>query len=91
MPRRPSKHTRPARPLNTARYTAKRTLRDGIFLFREVPSDRAVKHYTCPCCNSPIRPGTTHVVAWPEEPSLGFESGVEQRRHWHQHCWRQQR
>ena len=91
MARRPSKHARSARPLLTGRYTTKRALRAGVFVFREVPADRAAKLYTCPGCNSPIRAGTAHIVAWPEEPGLGFDSGVEQRRHWHQHCWRQQR
>ncbi|MDO5091973.1 MAG: hypothetical protein Q4D79_00900 [Propionibacteriaceae bacterium] len=91
MARRPSKHTRPARPLNTARYATKRDLRAGVFLFRDVSADRAAKRYTCPGCNNPIHVGTAHIVAWPEEPSLGFDTGVEERRHWHQHCWRQQR
>jgi hypothetical protein len=38
--------------------------------------------YRCPGCDQEIRPGTPHVVVWPDG-----ESGVEDRRHWHTSCW----
>ena len=46
-----------------------------------VPGVRAGKTYICPSCDAPIAAGVGHVVVWPEEQ-------VEERRHWHQHCWR---
>lgn len=88
MARRPSKHTRVPRPLNTARYAVKQLKGQVTFLVREVPAERALKVYLCPGCNTSIPVGVAHVVAWPEEPGLGYTSGLEQRRHWHQHCWR---
>ena len=42
---------------------------------------RARKDYVCPGCDGTIAPGQGHVVAWPE-PFL------DDRRHWHHHCWR---
>lgn len=39
--------------------------------------------YTCPGCTHEIRPGTPHVVVWPDD-GLG---GVDDRRHWHSRCW----
>lgn len=86
--RRPSKHLRAPRPLDTSRHASKRSTRSGTFLVRDIASDRATKVYTCPGCQNPIRVGMAHVVVWPEAPGLGFDSGVEQRRHWHRHCWR---
>lgn len=86
--RRPSKHLRPPRPLNPERHATKRTTRDGTFLVREVPADRALKPYVCPGCSNQIAVGTAHVVAWPETPGLAHRSGLDERRHWHKHCWR---
>lgn len=87
MARRPSKHLRAPRPLDPARHTQKRTLRSGTYLVRSVPGARAKKTYRCPGCQQSIRPGVSHVVAWPEEPGWGSVSGLEERRHWHNHCW----
>lgn len=44
--------------------------------------------YVCPGCLRDVGPGTSHVVAWPEEGSFGTEVGVTARRHWHSECWR---
>lgn len=46
------------------------------------------KEYTCPACLHPIRVGTAHVVAWPEQQPFGLPEGLEARRHWHVECWR---
>jgi hypothetical protein len=46
-----------------------------------VPAFRATKAYVCPDCQGTIAARTGHVVAWPE----GL---VDDRRHWHLHCWR---
>ena len=51
------------------------------FLFRRVSGSAADKSYRCPGCDQEIRPGTPHVVAWPEH------SGADLRRHWHSACW----
>jgi len=48
---------------------------------RRVPAYRAGKAYVCPACHNRIPPGVGHVVVWPVE-------WVEDRRHWHLHCWR---
>ncbi|MTV26965.1 hypothetical protein FTX61_16310 [Nitriliruptoraceae bacterium ZYF776] len=53
---------------------------DGYEVDR-VPAFRAAKGYVCPGCGNPIPPRTGHVVAWPD----GL---VDDRRHWHLHCWR---
>lgn len=86
--RRPSKHLRPPRPLNSERHATKRSTSYGTFLVRDVPADRALKPYTCPGCSNQIPAGMAHVVAWPEIPGFGSDSGLDDRRHWHKHCWR---
>jgi hypothetical protein len=53
---------------------------DGFEVHR-VLGARAGKDYVCPDCYVPIAAGQGHVVAWPLDD-------VEQRRHWHLHCWR---
>ncbi|MDO5066299.1 MAG: hypothetical protein Q4D96_03345 [Propionibacteriaceae bacterium] len=88
MARRPSKHLRPPRPLDTSRAARREHRQAGSYMVRDVPAHRAEKSYTCPGCQSVIPAGMAHLVAWPEEPGLGFASGIEQRRHWHTHCWR---
>lgn len=86
--RRPSKHLRPPRPLNRAAHASKRSTRSGTYLVRDVPAERALKPYTCPGCSNQIAVGMAHIVAWPEDPGLGHASGLDERRHWHKHCWR---
>ncbi len=86
--RRPSKHLRPARPLGSGHATSA-SKADGRWIVRSVTGASAGKSYTCPGCHLTIPPGTPHVVAWPAEPSLMSRSGLEERRHWHSHCWRQ--
>lgn len=88
MARRPSKHLRPARPLDTAPFARREAKRSGCYLVRNIPAGHSSKTYTCPGCTKAIPAGMQHLVAWPEEPALGFDTGVEQRRHWHPHCWR---
>jgi hypothetical protein len=48
---------------------------------QRVPAFQATKRYVCPDCGNDVPPGQGHVVAWPE----GL---VDDRRHWHLHCWR---
>lgn len=88
MARRPSKHLKAPRPLTASQNVSKRTTSAGVYLMRHVPAARALKTYVCPGCHSPIQPGVAHIVAWPEEPRSGMQTGLEERRHWHSHCWR---
>jgi hypothetical protein len=55
---------------------------DGDWVVRQVPGEAAVKLYRCPGCDQEIRPGTAHVVVWPEQTP-----GLQERRHWHNACW----
>jgi hypothetical protein len=48
---------------------------------QRVPGFQATKRYRCPSCGYDIAAGQGHVVAWPE-------GVVDDRRHWHLHCWR---
>ncbi len=56
---------------------------DGSWVVRHVPGSAAAKTYRCPGCDQEIRPGTAHVVVWPEQTP-----GLAERRHWHNACWR---
>lgn len=86
MAKRPSKHTRPVRPLSPG-HASGAAKRDGAWIARSVTGAATVKTYTCPHCARPISPGTPHVVAWPSEPEWTSQSAVAERRHWHSGCW----
>jgi hypothetical protein len=45
---------------------------------RRVSTD---KSYRCPGCDLEVRPGVWHLVVIREDVP-------DQRRHWHEHCWR---
>lgn len=91
MARRPSKHTRPARPLSLGLSQTSAQKSDGRYVTRPVTADRATKVYTCPGCQQAIHRGIAHIVVWPAEPPLGAQSGSEVRRHWHNGCWNRRR
>ena len=74
MPRRPRRVA--ARPLSVP--TAEQ-VEDG-FVVRRVAGAAASKVYRCPGCDHEVRPGTAHIVAWPE-------GAPDDRRHWHTPCW----
>jgi hypothetical protein len=57
------------------------------YVVRRVTGSAATKPYRCPGCHQVIRPATPHTVAWPVVGSLLAESGLEERRHWHNGCW----
>jgi len=90
MARRPSKHTRPPRPLGVGHATAE-VKSDGRWVVRSVPGSAATKTYRCPGCDQLITAGVPHIVAWPAEPSWTASSGLEERRHWHTSCWQRRR
>ena len=53
MARRPSKHTRPARPLGAGHASAAAKA-DGRWLVRSIPGASAAKTYRCPGCDQVI-------------------------------------
>lgn len=86
MPKRPSKHVRPARPLSSS-HAAGVDKADGRWMTQTMPARAAIKEYRCPGCERLIPLGTPHVVVWPVVASLGFANAVDERRHWHTSCW----
>jgi len=90
MPRRPSKHTRPARPLSPGLAAAVETgpATGERWVVRSVSGAAATKPYRCPGCLQVIAPAVPHLVVWPAETGLLGEGGVADRRHWHTPCWR---
>jgi len=91
MPKRPSKHLRPARPLNSGSFAALVEKADGQWMVQTMPVDLSTRRYACPACGLVIAEGTAHVVAWPRDPSIGSPSAVGERRHWHTSCWQRKR
>ncbi|MFT7840131.1 hypothetical protein Q5530_28650 [Saccharothrix sp. BKS2] len=84
MPRRnrPDRRDEP-RPVGGHGWAHAENAPDGNWLVRSVSGAATTKTYRCPGCDHEIRPGTPHVVAW---PAADYGS-VEDRRHWHRHCW----
>lgn len=64
------------------------TKRGRRFVVQPIGASSALKEYRCPGCQLIIPPGQAHVVAWEEEGLFGSERAVDERRHWHNHCWR---
>ena len=58
------------------------------YVVRPVTGSAATKPYRCPGCDQLIRPATPHTVAWPVTPSMFSQTGLDERRHWHNGCWR---
>lgn len=84
--RRRSKHARPHRPLGD-HHPQSETRASGDFVVRRIPAGRSEKSYRCPGCDHLIAPGLAHVVVWPQTPSIGTQQAIDERRHWHTHCW----
>ncbi len=61
---------------------------EGEWHVRHVPASGARKVYTCPGCGRSIPVGVAHVVVWRTDALFGDRRAVEERRHWHQKCWR---
>ena len=67
------------RPLPVQRYEEF----EGIeYVVRPLTGLASTKPYRCPGCEQEIRPGTPHVVVWPE-----YDLDAGERRHWHTACW----
>ncbi|HEX4814041.1 MAG TPA: ATP/GTP-binding protein [Nonomuraea sp.] len=56
---------------------------DGEWKVRRLTGASSAKDYRCPGCDQEIRRGQPHLVTWPN-----WAGGDEERRHWHQACWR---
>ncbi|PDQ36178.1 MAG: hypothetical protein B5766_02705 [Candidatus Lumbricidophila eiseniae] len=52
-----------------------------------ISPQQTVKSYLCPGCGNRIAVGVSHVVAWRADGVLGDTADLENRRHWHTHCW----
>ena len=61
------------------RLPAGERVEDG-FVVRRVAGTASARSYRCPGCDQELRPGTPHVVAWPD-------GQPDDRRHWHTACW----
>lgn len=57
---------------------------DVDFSVRNISAGQSTKTYRCPGCDQEIMPGTSHIVAWPQD----YGAGADDRRHWHTNCWR---
>lgn len=90
MSKRPSKHLRAPRPLLGTWPTVVEKA-DGRWIVRPVTASSATKPYRCPGCDLVIPVALAHTVAWPDVPTLGSTSGLEERRHWHTACWSRKR
>ncbi len=58
------------------------------WIVQPIGAASAVKAYTCPGCSLEIAPGVAHLVAWRADDMFGDDAAIEQRRHWHTHCWK---
>ena len=54
------------------------------WVVRQLTGATSERTYRCPGCVQEITPGTAHVVVWPAD-GLG---AVDDRRHWHNACWK---
>lgn len=90
MPKRPSKHLRPPRPLSSS-FASAADKADGRWMTQTMPGQAATKAYRCPGCDQVIQVGTPHVVVWPHVPTVGSSRAVDERRHWHTSCWNRRR
>lgn len=55
---------------------------------QNISSVNAQKVYICPGCHLEILPGTAHLVAWRNDGLMGEAADLEERRHWHETCWK---
>ena len=69
-------------------YRRVESKRGTRYIVQPIGAKNALKEYRCPGCDNFIAPGVAHLVAWEDESLLGPTRAVEDRRHWHNHCWR---
>lgn len=64
-------------------------VRRGVpWTVQPISPQRAQKPYRCPGCGRDIQPGTAHIAAWRADSILGDARALDDRRHWHSHCWK---
>jgi hypothetical protein len=81
--KRPSKWSRPARPLGTEAGGERGESWRGVdYRVRAVAGNGSGGPYRCPGCDQALAAGTPHVVAWPAD-----DPEAADRRHWHASCW----
>ncbi|HEX9124139.1 MAG TPA: hypothetical protein VF984_12435 [Actinomycetota bacterium] len=78
MPRKNRRAPEQPEPVRMPQSTAPSWALVPGFDVRRVSGD---KRYVCPGCQHPIRPGLWHLVVVPE-------GAPDERRHWHEACWR---
>lgn len=64
---------------------------DGDWFVQYIPAINAIKSYKCPECERQISPGTPHLVVWQQDHMFGKARAIQERRHWHKHCWETRR
>lgn len=79
-------------PLNVERLKSgsrrTETKRGYSYTVQPISAVGATKEYTCPGCQLGIDPGVAHVVAWRNDGLMGEAADLNERRHWHTHCWK---
>lgn len=90
--RRPSKRDAEYEELDVERLMAgsrrSETRRGQEWTVQPIAAANALKNYVCPGCDKTIAPGMAHVAAWRNDGIMGAEADLNDRRHWHTHCWR---
>lgn len=71
-----------------AGFTRTEHKRDGAWTVQSISAGRSQKVYTCPGCHREVSAGVAHIVAWRADNIFGEESAIQDRRHWHTHCWK---
>ncbi|MDY6051014.1 MAG: ATP/GTP-binding protein [Rothia sp. (in: high G+C Gram-positive bacteria)] len=64
---------------------------DGDWYVQYIPAINALKTYKCPECLCAIQPGVAHLVVWQHDHMFGAQRAIEERRHWHERCWKTRR
>lgn len=89
---RSQKRSAPHTPLNVDKLgnSWRRTeiKRGREWTVQPISEVNATKTYTCPGCQGEIPPGMAHVASWRNDGVLGDAADLENRRHWHNACWK---
>lgn len=88
VPRRPVRRSSrtPPRPLHGS-LTGDRVETRGAVGWNVRTLAGSIKEYRCPGCHQLVQPGTGHLLVWPVQKGLLSAEAIDERRHWHSHCW----
>ena len=90
--RRSSKRDAPYEELDVDRIMSgtrrSESRRGQAWTVQPISAENAVKSYVCPGCGGTIAPGIAHIAAWRNDGILGDDADLNDRRHWHTHCWK---